>query len=72
MRARIPGKNMKFNNSFRAPSVLFSGLGCIISAEVENEDARCEIMMKNIISNDGETATDNTASRLHSTWVSQE
>ena len=54
------------------PIILFLGFDCTVSLKEEIENDRCEMMMKKIDSDDKGIITDNTPSRLHSTWISQE
>ncbi|XP_012249178.1 protein APCDD1-like [Bombus impatiens] len=51
---------------------LFIGFDYTVSLESETEDDNCEMMMKRIDSDDKAAVTDNTPSRLHSTWISHE
>ncbi|XP_076240928.1 protein APCDD1 [Calliopsis andreniformis] len=50
----------------------FMEFSYIVFAEPEREEGRCIAIMEEIISKDRATVTDNTSSRLHSTWLSQE
>ncbi|KAF3424737.1 hypothetical protein E2986_00714 [Frieseomelitta varia] len=51
---------------------LFIGFDCTVSLKEEIENDRCEMMMKKIDSDNKGIITDNTPSRLHSTWISHE
>ncbi|CAK9796774.1 Protein APCDD1 [Anthophora plagiata] len=57
---------------FIAIFCLFAGFTCTVCLDVNREDDRCEMMMRRIALEDKGILTDNTPSRLHSTWISQE
>ncbi|OAD60746.1 Protein APCDD1, partial [Eufriesea mexicana] len=48
------------------------GFDYTVCLDAEKDDDHCEMMIKKIDSDDKATITDNTPSRLHSTWISQE
>lgn len=65
-------KKLQNHLMFCSNCFILLGFDCTVSLEEEIENDRCEMMMKKIDSDNKGIITDNTPSRLHSTWISQE